>query len=55
VKVLVCRQQDQVVFAAQLYEQGVDGSNLYPPPAAGVSDFCGLNVIFFVWLKEGQR
>ena len=41
--------------AAELNEQGVNGSNLHAATAAGVPDFCGLDVIFLVRLEEGQR
>jgi hypothetical protein len=49
-KVLVGRQQRQLVTYAKLGNQGVDGSNLHARSAAGVSDSCRCNVIVSIWL-----
>jgi hypothetical protein len=55
VKVLVRRQQGQIVFATELDEKGVNGANLHAATTAGVSDFCCFDVIFPNWLQEGER
>ena len=55
VKVLVRRQQGQIVSATELDEWGVNGSNLHAAMAAGVSDFCRFDVIFLNRLEEGER
>lgn len=53
-KVLIGRQQRQLVAYAKLSEQGIDSAYLYARSAAGVSDSCRANVILSVWLYEGQ-
>ena len=53
-KVLVGRQQRQLVAYAELSEQGIDGSHLHARPAAGIADSRRANVIFPVWLDERQ-
>jgi len=49
-KILVRGQEDQVMTAAQLDEQRIDRSNLYPAPTTGVPNPGGLDVIVSVRL-----
>ncbi len=51
-KILVRGQEYQVVPTAQLDEQCIDRSNLYPAPTAGVPDPGGLDVIVPVRLQK---
>ena len=55
VEVLVGGEQNQIVPAAKLDEQGIDGSDLHAAAAAGIADLCRVDVIFPVRLEEGQR
>ena len=44
-KVVVGREQREVVTQAQLRDQGVDGADLHAPAAATVAQFGGVHVI----------
>jgi hypothetical protein len=49
-EVVICAEQDQIVFAAELNEHCVNGSNLDPMATARISDFSSLDMVFSVWL-----
>jgi hypothetical protein len=53
-KVLVCRQQSQIVSTTQLNEQGIDGADLNPRATTGVAHLGRSNVVLPVWRDEGQ-
>ncbi len=53
-KILVRGQEDQVMTTAQLDEQRINRSNLYPVPTTGVPDPGGLDVIVPVRLQESK-
>lgn len=53
-EILVRRQQHQIVPPAELYEQGIDRSDLHAATAAGVPDFCCFDVVFPARLEEGE-
>ena len=54
IEILVGRQQDQVVPATKLDEQGVDGPDLNAAPATRISDCGCFDVVIAVGLKEGE-
>ena len=54
-KVLVRRQQGQVVAEAELDEEGVHRSDWHATSAAGVADFRRFQVIALHGQEEGQR
>jgi hypothetical protein len=37
-----------------LDKQGINGSDLYTPTAAGIADLGGCDVVLFVGLKKGE-
>jgi hypothetical protein len=43
------------VFAAELNEYCVDGSDLNAVATALIADFRSLNMVFSVWLDESKR
>ena len=55
VKVLVRRQQGQIVAEAELDEEGVHRSDWHGTTSAGISDFRRFQVIALHGLEEGQR
>lgn len=54
-EVVIGAEQDQIVFAAELNEYRIDGSDLDAVTAARVAYLCSFDVIFSVWLEESKR
>jgi hypothetical protein len=52
--IVVRGQQNQIVAAAELDQQRVDGSDLDATPATGVSDLGGFYVVLAIRRQEGQ-
>ena len=54
-EVVICTEQYQIVFAAELNEDCVDGSNLNPMTTARIADLRSFNMVVSVWLQESKR
>ncbi len=54
-EVVVRAEQDQIVFAAELNEYCVNGSDLDAVATAHIADFGGFDMVFSVWLQESKR
>lgn len=54
-EVIVRAEQDQIVFAAELNEYCVDGSNLYAMATAQIPSLRCFDMVFSVWLYESER
>lgn len=53
-EVVIGGQQNEVVPATELDEQGIDGSDLHPAAATGVAYFGRFDMVFPVWLQESE-
>jgi hypothetical protein len=53
-EVLVGCQQRQLVALAELNEQGIDGADLDPSAAAGITSFGCRDVVLLVGLEKGK-
>ena len=53
-EVLICGQEDEIVSATELNQQGIDGPDLHPAAATGVAHLRRFNVILPVWLEESE-
>ena len=54
-EVVVRTEQDQIVFAAELNEYRVDGSDLYAMATAQIPSLRCFDMVFSVWLYESKR
>ena len=54
-EIIVCAEQDKIVFKRELDQHSVDCSNLDAMAAASVADFSSFDMVFSIGLEEAKR